>query len=538
MTSAIQRKSTSLLKKAIFYSNELETHRTFFSSNLTQGGSSIPPGPSTQQAATAGVVPTSYSYFSDVIKSIVSKVENPLTYLNVGSTKAIEPTKAETKAQVILKANENRVSRAEVTSKTRALVKKFLIAETALSKLQRTRELSEHIMCFPPTRIIAAQEPRLISELLHTVLNSCDEQLKEETRQCLTLIGVHPPPKGRGVNLLTIDGGGTRGMMGLAVLEQIEKMSGKKICDLFDMLCGVSTGGIIASLLTVKKYTVKECREIYMDISKKLFSQGKFQGSIGVILNHSYYNTQMWVKILKEITGEDVTMINTSRKMNTPRLAVVASIVNLQTIQPFIFRNYEHPAGRDSYYRGGTQHHLWTAIQASAAAPLYFKEVIVDNFLLQDGGVVANNPTSIAYHETKLMWPDEEINCVVSVGNGRCVSAIDPVSSMNSTSFQDKLSKIIDAATDTEGVHMSVNDMLPHNVYYRFNPYMSFAYGLDEIDKDRLEQMANDAMLYVRRNSLKIEAAAERLCRQPTRNQRIKRWIRDKLDTNGFYKIQ
>uniref|UniRef100_A0A8R1HXI2 PNPLA domain-containing protein n=1 Tax=Caenorhabditis japonica TaxID=281687 RepID=A0A8R1HXI2_CAEJA len=339
-----------------------------------------------------------------------------------------------------------------------------------------------------------------------------------------------------GVNVLSIDGGGTRGMMGLEVLEKIEKLSGKKICDLFDMICGVSTGGIVASLLTVKRYTVKECREVYMDVSKRLFSQGKFQGGMGLILKHSYYNTNLWISILKQMIGEDVTMISTSRKLNTPRLAIIASIVNLPTIQPYVFRNYDHPAGRDSHYRGGAEHPLWTAVQASAAAPLYFSEVKLDNLLLQDGGVYANNPTAIAYHETKLMWPNETINCVVSVGNGRTVTAPDPVPTVFSTSIQDKLLRIIDSATDTEGVHMNVHDMLPDKVYYRFNPYMTYAYGLDEIDQVRLEQMASDAEFYVRRNSSKVEDAAERLCLEPNLRQRARRHIKEYFDLKGFYK--
>lgn len=71
----------------------------------------------------------------------------------------------------------------------------------------------------------------------------------------------------------------------------------------------------------------------------RLFSQGKFQGSMGLILKHSYYNTNLWISILKQMIGEDITMINTSRKLHTPRLAIVSSIVNLPTIQ---VRSFNH----------------------------------------------------------------------------------------------------------------------------------------------------------------------------------------------------
>ncbi|PIC33618.1 hypothetical protein B9Z55_013531 [Caenorhabditis nigoni] len=529
--------TTTLCRRSLHLRHRTPIFQQFQFTSIP-GGASTPPGASASPSGATAAVPTSYAYISDMFKSFVSKVENPLNYLSVGTSKAIakETVKVESKTQIIQKSNENRVSRSEVTAKTRALVKKILISETATSRLTRVRDLSEHIMAFPPTRIVAAQEQRLVAELLEMVIYGTSDQLKEEARQCLTLIGVQPPPKGRGVNVLSIDGGGTRGMMGLEVLEKIEKLSGKKICEIFDMICGVSTGSIIAALLTVKGYSVAECREAYMDVSKKLFTQGKFQGGMGLILQHSYYNTNLWVSILKKMIGEEVTMINTSKKLHTPRLAIISSIVNLPTIQPYVFRNYDHPAGRDSHYRGGTDHCLWTAIQASAAAPLYFSEVKLDNLLLQDGGVYANNPTAIAYHETKLLWPNEPINCVVSVGNGRTVTSVEPTPTVFSTSFQDKLLRIIDSATDTEGVHMNVHDMLPESVYYRFNPYMTYAYGLDEIDQERLEQMASDAAFYVRRNSSKLESATERLCLRPNVQQRVHRSVKEWMDLKGFYK--
>ncbi|KAK5976780.1 hypothetical protein GCK32_012403 [Trichostrongylus colubriformis] len=99
------------------------------------------------------------------------------------------------------------------------------------------------------------------------------------------------------------------------------------------------------------------------------------------------------MSILKEVIGEDLTIIETS-KSPVPRLSIVAAIVNSPVIQPYIFRNYEAPAGRDSHYRGSTGHCLWKAIQASAAAPLYFEEVKVDQYLLQDGGIY----TSVKSH--------------------------------------------------------------------------------------------------------------------------------------------
>ncbi|VDO14388.1 unnamed protein product [Haemonchus placei] len=166
---------------------------------------------------------------------------------------------------------------------------------------------------------------------------------------------------------------------------------------------------------------------------------------------------------------------------------------------------------------------------ASAAAPLYFEEVKVDQYLLQDGGVIANNPTAIGVHEAKLLWPEERLHCVVSIGNGRSVCDLEQEQSMTPSALSSlqKFNRIVDSATNTEVVHMCMHDLLDQNVYFRLNPYMSFPYGLDEIDPKKLDQMQKDAKLYVRRNMSKIEDAAARLLQVDQLN---------KLSSSIFYK--
>lgn len=150
--------------------------------------------------------------------------------------------------------------------------------------------------------------------------------------------------------------------------------------------------------------------------------------------------------------------------------------------------------------------------------------MLLGSVLHQDGGVLVNNPTGIALHESRLLWPNEQLQSVVSVGNGRNVAEIE-LSTINSTWVHEKLSKIVDSATDTELVHNCIYDILPAGVYYRLNPYMSTPYTLDEIRPERLAQMTRDAKLYVRRNRRKIEMAALQLTKRPTWLQMLRRSV-------------
>lgn len=67
----------------------------------------------------------------------------------------------------------------------------------------------------------------------------------------------------------------------------------------------------------------------------------------------------------------------------------------------------------------------------------------------QDGGLLINNPTALAVHECKCLWPDTPLECVVSLGTGRLESL--GKTGTTSTSLKTKLNNVISSATDTEG---------------------------------------------------------------------------------------
>jgi len=84
----------------------------------------------------------------------------------------------------------------------------------------------------------------------------------------------------------------------------------------------------------------------------------------------------------------------------------------------------------------------------------------------QDGGLLVNNPTAVALHEAKQLWPDFPIQCVVSFGTGRTKPVING-EDVNSSSWKTKFFKILDSATDTEGkLHKTAHDLM-HNLMYK-----------------------------------------------------------------------
>jgi patatin-like phospholipase/acyl hydrolase len=84
---------------------------------------------------------------------------------------------------------------------------------------------------------------------------------------------------GRGLNLLSLDGDGIRGLSTLQVLKTIlERLARErglekppKPCEFFDMIRGTSTGGLIALMLGRMGMNIDECIEAYVELSDKVF---------------------------------------------------------------------------------------------------------------------------------------------------------------------------------------------------------------------------------------------------------------------------
>ena len=115
-------------------------------------------------------------------------------------------------------------------------------------------------------------------------------------------------------------------------------------------------------------------------------------------------------------------MSETARVASIPKVAIVSTAVNLSRMTPYLLRNYHLPLNAPSKLPGTTDVKVWEALRASSAAAGLFQECRLGNVVHWDGGLIANNPTALAVHEAKQLWPREAIQCVVSLGTGRYVA--------------------------------------------------------------------------------------------------------------------
>ena len=154
--------------------------------------------------------------------------------------------------------------------------------------------------------------------------------------------------------------------------------------------------------------------------------------------------------MLREAMG-DTLIIHSARDNSTPKLSVVSSLTTQNHMKVFLFRNYNLPVNQQSHYDGTHKYSVWQAVRASSAAPGYYEDFKIEGHLFHDGGVLANNPTAIALHEAKQLWPDEELQCVISVGNGR-FQPVEYVNKCEYLSIKQKVNRIVGGATSTESM--------------------------------------------------------------------------------------
>ncbi|XP_034529724.1 calcium-independent phospholipase A2-gamma [Notolabrus celidotus] len=490
------------------------------------------PRPSVQAFVGSYIAPLVPKFRGDS-KSIAAEKEKPQAVAVEESALVKEKEKTESEEdeekkvkQQLLMQREKIIARVSVDGRTRALVKGLQRVTDVKLLTSRVEELSNHLLEFPETRGVAVKESLLPSLL--RLRQARDLSLQAAVREALALGGYSDPVKGRGIRVLAIDGGGTRGLLALQTLQKLQNLTGKPVHQLFDYICGVSTGAILAFMLGIFQIPLEECEEMYRKLGADVFKQNVIVGTVKMGWSHAFYDSEIWENILKERMGDGI-MIESARDPKCPKVSAVSAIVNRGLpLKAYVFRNYRLMPGVRSHYLGDCKHKMWQAIRASSAAPGYFQEFVLGKDLHQDGGLLINNPTALAIHECKCLWPNTPLQCVLSLGTGRYETA--GKNSTAYTSLKAKLTNVISSATDTEEVHTMLDALLPPDTYFRFNPYMTEDIPLNENRTDKLNFLKDEGERYLERNEAKLKKAASVLCQEKSTIQRVAEWAKLKAD--------
>ncbi|KAL4853631.1 Phospholipase A I [Chlorella vulgaris] len=323
------------------------------------------------------------------------------------------------------------------------------------------------------------------------------------------------PIQGRGLRILSLDGGGMKGLATVRLLAELERHTGKRIHEMFDLIVGTSTGGLLAVALGLRHMSTSDCNYIYKVLGQKVFSrivaakdnkeeswmesfyrtfQNKTSHVRAVVVGYKH-DASVYEALLREYCDFSQqercigdAMIDTAG-LHVPAVALVSTLSSITPAPPFVFRNYQLPPGSAalaasiSAHGGSCKHPVWQAVRASSAASFYMEDFSCGGDKFQDGAVVANNPTLVAMQEARLLWPEHSVDAVISLGVG-----LAPPSRREKgmTSFMDTGAILIESSTSVSRVEEAAATLLPlvpGVKYFRFcatDPRC--AMELDEID--------------------------------------------------------
>ncbi len=219
------------------------------------------------------------------------------------------------------------------------------------------------------------------------------------------------------IKVLSIDGGGIRGVIPAMVLAEIERLTEQPVASLFHLIAGTSTGGILALGLTKPdlhgkpEYSARQLVGLYEKEGERIFSTTvwqKFRG-LGNLLEEKYPSEGV-ESVLHEYFGE--------ARLKDAVADVLITAYETERRIPWLFKSSNAKA------KEGYDFPMRLVARATSAAPTYFEPLKLDAsdpgdyYSLIDGGVYANNPAMCAYVEARTAFPDAGEILLVSLGTG------------------------------------------------------------------------------------------------------------------------
>ncbi|XP_038975347.1 patatin-like protein 2 isoform X1 [Phoenix dactylifera] len=264
-----------------------------------------------------------------------------------------------------------------------------------------------------------------------------------------------PPSKGSLVTVLSIDGGGVRGIIPgtiLAFLEsKLQDLDGEdaRIADYFDVVAGTSTGGLVTAMLTAPNknnrplFAADDITKFYLENSPKIFPQktGIFSSTCNLftVVTGPKYDGKYLHSIIRELLGET--------RLHQALTNIVIPTFDIKLLQPTIFSTFEvsvcHPSITLSHFvslilplcvqarHAPLKDSLLSDICIStSAAPTYLPAHYFEtkdangntrSFNLVDGGVAANNPTLAAISEVtkEILKKNEDFSPIKPMDYGK-----------------------------------------------------------------------------------------------------------------------
>ncbi len=310
--------------------------------------------------------------------------------------------------------------------------------------------------------------------------------------------------------ILSIDGGGIRGIIPAVVLAEIERRTGKLIVELFDLVAGTSTGGILAVGLTVPtaggdpKFRSVDLIELYERHGSEIFHRVAWRQALAWVRG-PVYSPAALERVLAEYAGDSM--------LSEAVTGLLVTSWELRTRTAWFFRRAQARTdpSKDILMRD--------IARATSAAPTYFPPLRrpapddSGDYALVDGGVFANNPGMAAWVDAhEGVKPGQKV-FMVSLGTG---SVDDPITYAQGRAWgkiswaQPVIGVVLDGASDT--AEHELGQLLKPPDYYRFQtPIPKANRQMDDASVTNLKALKDLANAMIAARSADVDAICSRL---------------------------
>ncbi|TVY92172.1 Calcium-independent phospholipase A2-gamma [Lachnellula willkommii] len=256
--------------------------------------------------------------------------------------------------------------------------------------------------------------------------------------------------------------------------------------DYFDMICGTSTGGLIAVLLGRLRLSVPEAMLQYAALAEKVFRDKKTGGNI---LRDGIFKTTNLEKAIQDVLKSKLGKGGAEARMIEEGSGGFVCAVTTKHIdgEPSLFRSWK------AAKTPGPNCKIWEACRATSAAPRFFKTIYITDSGIKkeyfDGGFGYNNPTEVLIKEAIREFDStKEITCIVSIGTGQPkVSQVNTSSLWQRTFPTDFIEALKKYATSSEVVANRVEGKYRNfpGLVHRLNVQK----GLEEVSLDEWKKL-------------------------------------------------
>jgi patatin-like phospholipase/acyl hydrolase len=331
--------------------------------------------------------------------------------------------------------------------------------------------------------------------------------------------------------ILAIDGGGIRGFLPARLLQELEKRAGKPIAEMFDLIAGTSTGGILACGLA-RRIPAERIGQLYVQHGLEIFNHslareiGTADGLLG-----ARYSADALESLLQDVLGEarlsDVAaphLLVPSYCIALPAPVTLAGSTAQSSRAPMFFKSWRAngrgPGGSER--AAAFDFRLWQVARATSAAPTYFPPAVIesmsgDRYAMIDGGVFANNPSLCAVAAARRLRPAAERLLLVSLGTGVREKPIDAADAWrwgDAEWLRPILAVLMDGAVDV--VCYIAEQLLGsnhHRIEAAITGHEAPSAAFDDASADNLRRLEALAQRMIAAESARLD----RLCRELVR---------------------